>query len=44
MEAGWSTTTRTVPNQRRFSFIVNAGTVRQLMRWCEQWTERRFAI
>ncbi|MBZ9645834.1 IS110 family transposase [Streptomyces sp. PSKA30] len=28
--------------QRRFA--VNAGTFRQLMRWCEQWPERRFAI
>lgn len=28
--------------QRRF--VVNAGTVRQLMGWCEQWTERRFAV
>ncbi|MFJ9752767.1 IS110 family RNA-guided transposase [Streptomyces chartreusis] len=28
--------------QRRF--VVNAGTVRQLMRWCEQWPERRFAV
>ncbi|WEO93203.1 IS110 family transposase [Streptomyces sp. FXJ1.172] len=28
--------------QRRF--VVNAGTFRQLMRWCEQWPERRFAI
>ncbi|MET8513859.1 transposase [Streptomyces sp. NPDC005077] len=27
--------------QRRF--VVNAGTSRQLMRWCEQWPERRFA-
>ncbi|MCX5443680.1 IS110 family transposase [Streptomyces sp. NBC_00056] len=25
-------------------FVVNAGTVRQLMRWCEQWPERRFAV
>lgn len=25
-------------------FAVNAGTFRQLMRWCEQWPERRFAI
>ncbi|MGW2937147.1 hypothetical protein ACWGQ5_35975 [Streptomyces sp. NPDC055722] len=23
---------------------VNAGTFRQLMRWCEQWPERRFAV
>ncbi|MGW7384549.1 hypothetical protein [Streptomyces sp. NPDC054794] len=29
-------------SQRRFA--VNAGTLRQLMRWCEQWPERRFAI
>ncbi|MEV6655226.1 transposase [Streptomyces sp. NPDC051219] len=28
--------------QRRF--VVNAGTFRQLMRWCEQWPERRFAV
>lgn len=28
--------------QRRF--VVNAGTFRQLMRWCQQWPERRFAI
>ncbi|WP_338677722.1 transposase [Streptomyces sp. SCSIO 30461] len=28
--------------QRRF--VVNAGTVRQLMRWCERWPERRFAV
>ncbi|MFD9659670.1 IS110 family transposase [Streptomyces mirabilis] len=28
--------------QRRF--VVNAGTFRQLMRWCEQWSERRFAV
>ncbi|CBG68581.1 putative transposase [Streptomyces scabiei 87.22] len=28
--------------QRRF--VVNAGTVRQLMRWCETWPERRFAV
>jgi hypothetical protein len=28
--------------QRRFA--VNAGTFRQLMRWCEQWPERRFAV
>jgi transposase len=28
--------------QRRF--VVNAGTFRQLLRWCEQWPERRFAI
>ncbi|MEV0668523.1 IS110 family transposase [Actinomadura luteofluorescens] len=28
--------------QRRF--VVNAGTVGQLMRWCQQWPERRFAI
>ncbi len=28
--------------QRRF--IVNAGTFGQLMRWCEQWPERRFAV
>ncbi|MFJ2589585.1 hypothetical protein [Streptomyces sp. NPDC087538] len=26
--------------QRRF--VVNAGTFRQLMRWCEQWPERRY--
>ncbi|MFF3160100.1 IS110 family transposase [Streptomyces sp. NPDC057910] len=25
-------------------FVVNAGTFRQLMTWCEQWPERRFAI
>ncbi|MEV1082329.1 IS110 family transposase [Streptomyces sp. NPDC050211] len=25
-------------------FAVNAGTFRRLMRWCEQWPERRFAI
>ncbi|MGI5517751.1 IS110 family transposase [Streptomyces sp. CA-106131] len=25
-------------------FAVNAGTFRQLMRWCEQWPERRFAV
>jgi transposase len=25
-------------------FVVNAGTFRQLMRWCEQWPERRFAV
>lgn len=25
-------------------FAVNAGTFRQLMRWCGQWPERRFAI
>lgn len=30
------------PAQRRF--VTNAGTVRQLMRWCEQWSERRFAV
>lgn len=29
-------------SQRRF--VVNAGTFRQLMRWCEQWPERRFAV
>ncbi|MET8955962.1 transposase [Streptomyces sp. NPDC004533] len=28
--------------QRRF--VVNAGTIRQLMRWCERWPERRFAV
>ena len=28
--------------QRRF--IVNAGTFRQLMSWCAQWPERRFAV
>ncbi|MFE0198492.1 hypothetical protein ACFW0I_22470 [[Kitasatospora] papulosa] len=28
--------------QRRF--VVNAGTFRQLMRWCEQWLDRRFAV
>ncbi|MGI5143662.1 MULTISPECIES: IS110 family transposase [unclassified Streptomyces] len=28
--------------QRRFA--VNAGAFRQLMRWCEQWPERRFAV
>ncbi|GAA3245369.1 IS110 family transposase [Streptomyces labedae] len=28
--------------QRRF--VANAGTFTQLMRWCEQWPERRFAI
>ncbi|WP_327073887.1 IS110 family transposase [Kitasatospora purpeofusca] len=28
--------------QRRF--VVNAGTFRQLMAWCEQWPERRFAV
>ncbi|MHA5054007.1 IS110 family transposase [Streptomyces sp. SD15] len=28
--------------QRRF--VVNAGTFTQLMRWCEPWPERRFAI
>ncbi|MFF3127546.1 hypothetical protein ACFVRD_35840 [Streptomyces sp. NPDC057908] len=28
--------------QRRF--VVNAGTFRQLMRRCEQWPERRFAV
>lgn len=28
--------------QRRF--VVNAGIVRQLMRWCERWPERHFAI
>ncbi|WP_331747111.1 IS110 family transposase (plasmid) [Streptomyces sp. NBC_00853] len=28
--------------QRRF--VVNAGTFGQLIRWCEQWPERRFAI
>ncbi|WP_328726601.1 IS110 family transposase [Streptomyces sp. NBC_00259] len=28
--------------QRRFT--VNAGTFRQLMRWCQQWPERRFAV
>ncbi|MGW1917560.1 hypothetical protein ACWCQS_44615 [Streptomyces sp. NPDC002076] len=25
-------------------FAVHAGTFRQLMRWCQQWPERRFAI
>ncbi|MEV6332988.1 transposase [Streptomyces sp. NPDC051909] len=25
-------------------FVVNAGTFRQLMRWCEQWPDRRFAV
>jgi transposase len=29
-------------SQRRF--VVNAGTFRQLVRWCEQWPERRFAV
>ncbi|MGV9271671.1 IS110 family transposase [Kitasatospora sp. NPDC003701] len=28
--------------QRRF--VANAGTFRQLMAWCEQWPERRFAV
>ncbi|MET7458432.1 transposase [Streptomyces sp. NPDC005574] len=28
--------------QRRF--VVNAGTFRQLTRWCEQWPDRRFAV
>lgn len=28
--------------QRRF--VVNVGTFRQLMRWSEQWPERRFAV
>ncbi|MGW7674125.1 IS630 family transposase [Streptomyces sp. NPDC054775] len=28
--------------QRRL--VVNAGTLNQLMRWCEQWPERRFAV
>lgn len=28
--------------QRRF--VVNAGTFGQLMRWCQQWPERRFAV
>ncbi|MET8638846.1 hypothetical protein ABZX69_43895 [Streptomyces sp. NPDC004074] len=28
--------------QRRF--VVNAGTFGQLMRWSEQWPERRFAV
>lgn len=28
--------------QRRF--VVNAGTFRQLMHWCERWPERRFAV
>lgn len=28
--------------QRRFA--VNAGTFRQLMRWCQQWPQRRFAV
>ncbi|MFJ9447426.1 IS110 family transposase [Kitasatospora sp. NPDC101235] len=28
--------------QRRF--VVNAGTFRQLMAWCESWPERRFAV
>jgi transposase len=30
------------PTQRRF--VVNAGTFRQLLRWCKQWPERRFAV
>ncbi|MFE7332290.1 IS110 family transposase [Streptomyces sp. NPDC057565] len=25
-------------------FVVNAGTYRQLMRWCERWPDRRFAV
>ncbi|MFJ8140929.1 hypothetical protein [Streptomyces sp. NPDC096013] len=25
-------------------FVVNAGTVQQLMPWCEKWPERRFAV
>ncbi|MGW6413254.1 IS110 family transposase [Streptomyces vinaceus] len=25
-------------------FVVNAGTFRQLIAWCEQWPERRFAV
>ncbi|WP_198549168.1 transposase [Streptomyces sp. PRh5] len=25
-------------------FIVNTGTFRQLMRWCEQWPKRRFTV
>lgn len=28
--------------QRRF--VVNAGTFRQMLVWCEQWPERRFAV
>jgi hypothetical protein len=28
--------------QRRF--VVNAGTFGRLVRWCEQWLERRFAV
>ncbi|MDL5198775.1 transposase [Streptomyces sp. ALI-76-A] len=28
--------------QRRF--VVDAGTFRQLTRWCEQWPDRRFAV
>ena len=28
----------------RRRFVVNAGTFGQLMRWCQQWPERRFAI
>jgi transposase len=28
--------------QRRF--LVNAGTFRQLMTWCQQWPQRRFAV
>ncbi|MEU9091578.1 hypothetical protein [Streptomyces sp. NPDC048428] len=28
----------------RRRFVVNAGTFRRHMRWCEQWPERRFAI
>ncbi|MEU5273330.1 IS110 family transposase [Streptomyces hygroscopicus] len=28
--------------QRRF--VVNTGIVRQLMRWCEKWPERRLAV
>jgi hypothetical protein len=28
----------------RRRFVVNAGTFGQLMRWCERWPERRFAV
>ncbi|MFJ9777663.1 IS110 family transposase [Kitasatospora sp. NPDC101157] len=28
----------------RRRFVVDAGTFRQLMAWCEQWPERRFAV
>ncbi|MEV6841643.1 transposase [Streptomyces sp. NPDC051133] len=28
----------------RRKFVVNAGTFGQLIRWCEQWPERRFAV